>query len=60
MSKEYQTMAHTAGKHLISTNLVTKKAAGWTHAVKCLAILFAVLWTPLLHALGYGEWTESR
>ncbi|MBR4416241.1 MAG: thioredoxin family protein, partial [Victivallales bacterium] len=52
-------MAHTAGKHLISTKTVVKKAASWTHAVKWLAILFAVLWTGSLHALTYGEWTTS-
>ena len=52
-------MAHTAGKHLISTKTVVKKAASLTHAVKWLAILFAVLWTGSLHALTYGEWTTS-
>ena len=52
-------MAHTAGKHLISTKTVVKEAATWTHAAKWLAILFAVLWAGSLHALTYGEWTTS-
>ena len=51
--------AHTAGKHLISTKTVVKKKPALACAARCLAILFAVLSAPALHALGYGEWTES-
>ena len=51
--------AHTAGKHLISTKTVVKKKPALACAARCLAVLFAVLSAPALHALGYGEWTES-